>query len=182
MRKVIAAINMTLDGYCDHTAITLDEAIHDHYSELLKASGTALYGRVTYELMTYWQNILKNPTGEKSMDDFAVAIDRIPKIVFSHTLKNTGWETARLANRDIMKEVSALKQQPGKDILVCSPGLIITMMKLKLIDELQLCIHPVIIGRGLPLFKNINERVTLKLIRTKTFASGAVIHYYSIGK
>ena len=182
MRKVIAAINMTLDGYCDHTAITPDEAIHDHYSGLLKASGTALYGRVTYELMTYWQTILKNPTGEKSMDEFAVAIDRIPKIVFSHTLKNTGWETARLANRDIMEEVSALKQQPGKDILVCSPGLIITIMKLKLIDEFQLCIHPVITGSGLPLFKNINERVTLKLIRTKTFASGAVIHYYSGGK
>lgn len=182
MRKVIAAINMTLDGYCDHTAITPDEEIHDHYSDLLKASGTALYGRVTYELMTYWQSILKNPTGEKSMDDFAVAIDQIPKIVFSHTLKSLEWETARLANRDIREEVSVLKQQPGKDILVCSPGLIIAMMKLNLLDEFQLCIHPVITGSGLPLFKNINERVTLKLIRTKTFASGAVIHYYSGGK
>ncbi|MDA3616231.1 dihydrofolate reductase family protein [Polluticaenibacter yanchengensis] len=179
MRKVIAAINMTLDGYCDHTAITPDEEIHEHYSTLLKASGTALYGRITYELMKYWQPMVKNPTGNKSMDEFATAIDEIPKIVFSHTLKNTGWETARLANRDIREEVSALKEQPGKDILVGSPGLIVTMTNLGLIDEYQLCIHPVIVGSGLPLFKNINERITFKLIRTKTFVSGAVIHYYS---
>ncbi|HJW17764.1 MAG TPA: dihydrofolate reductase family protein [Flavisolibacter sp.] len=182
MRKLIAAINMTLDGFCDHTAINPDDEIHDHYSELLRNAGTILYGRVTYQLMQYWQTVLKEPTGNKAMDEFAVTIDKIPKVVFSHTLKNTGWETARLAKKDIKEEVLELKQQPGKDILVGSPGLIVTAMNLGLVDEFQLCIHPVVARTGLPLFKNINDKTTLELIRTKTFGSGAVIHYYAPGK
>ena len=96
MRKVIAAINMTLDGFCDHTAGIPDEELYQHYSELLENSGVILYGRTTYQLMQFWQTLLKNPSGEKSLDEFALAIDKIPKIVFSHTLKNTEWNTANL--------------------------------------------------------------------------------------
>jgi dihydrofolate reductase len=120
MRKVIAAINMTLDGFCDHTAGIPDEEIHQHYMELLNEGDAILYGRITYQLMEYWQPLVKNPSGEKTMDDFAMAIDKIPKIVFSHTLKNVGWESAKLANRTIEEEVLELKQQPGRDILVGS--------------------------------------------------------------
>src|SRR5260221_1907163 len=87
MRKVIAAINMTLDGFCDHTAIIPDEEIHHHYADLLNNASVVLYGRITYQLMQFWQTLLKNPSGEKSMDDFAISIDKIPKIVFSHKLK-----------------------------------------------------------------------------------------------
>jgi dihydrofolate reductase len=181
MRKLIAAINMTLDGFCDHTSVNADEEIHEHYSERLRNAGTILYGRITFQLMQYWQTVLKEPTGNKAMDEFAVTIDKIPKVVFSHTLKNTGWETARLAKKDIKEEVLELKQQPGKDILVGSPGLIVSAMNLGLIDEYQLCIHPVVAGAGLPLFKNVNDKTTLELIRTKTFGSGAVIHYYVPG-
>ena len=112
------------------------------------------------------------------MNDFAIAINKIPKIVFSHTLKNVEWESAKLANRDIEEEVLELKQQSGKDILVGSRSLIIQLMKLNLIDEYQLCVHPVIAGTGLPLFENINARTILKLITTKTFSSGAVTLYY----
>ncbi len=111
MRKLIAAINMTLDGYCDHTAIIPDEEIHQHYADLLSIADSILYGRITYQLMQYWQAILKNPTGVKSMDDFAVAIDKVPKIVFSNTLKNVDWDTATLATRGLEEEVLALKQQ-----------------------------------------------------------------------
>ncbi|MBC7485948.1 MAG: dihydrofolate reductase [Cytophagaceae bacterium] len=178
MRKLIAAINMTVDGFCDHTAITPDEEIHQHYADLLSNAGTILYGRITYQLMEYWRDVLKNPTGEKSMDDFAVAIDKVPKIVFSHTLKNVDWETATLATRDLKEEVSTLQQQAGKDIFVGSPSLIVALTNLNLIDELQLCVHPIIVGKGLPLFKNIQDSVHLKLLKTKTFAGGAVIFYY----
>ena len=181
MRKLIAAINMTLDGFCDHTAGIPDEKIHAHYTELLRSADSILYGRITYQLMEYWREVLKNPTGEKSMDDFAIAIDSISKIVFSHTLKNLDWDTAKLATKDLKEEVLALKQQPGKDILVGSPGLIVSLINLNLIDELQLCIYPVIEGKGLPLFKNIQDRVLLKLLKTKTFAGGAVIFYYQLG-
>ncbi|MEO5943583.1 MAG: dihydrofolate reductase family protein [Ferruginibacter sp.] len=183
MRKVIAAINMTLDGFCDHTAILADEELHNHYTELLSNAGVILYGRITYQLMEYWRPLAEKPSGEKSMDDFANIMNHIPKIVFSNTLKNTNWQTAQLANQEIREEVIALRQQPGKDILVGSRSLIIQLMKLNLIDELQLCIHPVIGGNGLPLFENLNDRILLKLFKTKIFNSGAVTLYYeALGK
>ncbi|MBK6772590.1 MAG: dihydrofolate reductase family protein [Ignavibacteria bacterium] len=178
MRKVIAAINMTLDGFCDHTAIIPDDEIHHHYAELLSNAGIVLYGRITYQLMEFWRTLLENPTGNKSMDDFAIVMDNTPKIVFSHTLKSLDWKSAKLADRDIEDEVLELKQQSGKDIFVGSPGLIVALTKLNLINEYQICIHPVIAGSGLPLFKNINNRTLLKLINTKTFNGGAVILYY----
>jgi dihydrofolate reductase len=178
MRKVIAAINTTLDGFCDHTAGIPDEEIHNHYADLLNNAGVILYGRITYQLMQFWQTLLKNPSGEKSMDDFANAIDNVQKIVFSHTLKNTEWDSAELAKQTLEDEVSKLKQQSGKDIFVGSRSLIIQLMKLNLIDEYQLCVHPVVAGSGLPLFENINERTILKLIKTKTFGGGAITLYY----
>lgn len=178
MGKIIAAINMTLDGFCDHTVILPDEEIHYHYRELLSDADTILYGRITYQLMEYWQTLAKNPSGEKSMDDFAMAMDKISKIVFSHTLKNVEWDSAKLSDQPIEKEVLELKQQLGKNILVGSRSLIIQLMKLNLIDEYQFCVHPVIAGSGLPLFENINDRTTLKLIKTKIFGSGAVALYY----
>ncbi len=178
MRKLIAAINMTLDGYCDHTAIIPDEEIHQHYADLLRNAGTIIYGRITYQLMEYWRPIVKNPTGNKAMDEFAVVMDNIPKVVFSHTLKNVEWESATVAKRSLKEEVVALTQQQGKDILVGSPGLIVSLMELDLIDEYQLCIHPVIAGNGLPLFKNRKDKTILKLIKTKTFSGGAVTLYY----
>ena len=182
MSKIIAAINMTLDGFCDHTAGIADEELHQHYAELLRSADAVLYGRITYQLMEYWQTIIKNPTGNKAIDEFALTIDNIPKIVFSHTLKNIEWKTAKLARRDLKQEVIGLRQQAGKDILVGSPGLIVALTKLNLIDEYQLCVHPVIIGSGLPLFKNISDRIILKLLKTKTFGSGAIVLYYEPAK
>ena len=178
MRKVIAAINMTLDGFCDHTAGLPDEEIHQHYADLLDNADVVLYGRITYQLMQYWQTLIKNPSDEKSMNDFAIAIDKIPKIVFSHTLKDVEWDSARLSDQAIEEEVLELKQQSGKDILVGSRSLIIQLMKLNLIDEYQLCVHSVVAGSGLSLFENINDRTILKLIKTKTFSGGAVTLYY----
>jgi dihydrofolate reductase len=177
-RKIIAAINMTIDGFCDHTAVKADEEIHQHYADLLRSADIILYGRITFQLMEYWQTVVKDPTGNKAMDEFAVIMDKIPKIVFSHTLENVSWESAKLANRDVEEEVLDLRQLPGKDILVGSPSLIVSLMRLNLIDELQLCVHPVIAGGGLPLFKNINDRIHLKLLKTKTFDCGAEILYY----
>jgi dihydrofolate reductase len=179
MRKLIAAMNMTLDGFCDHTAMIADDEIHQHYSDLLRSAGTLLYGRIAYQLMeSYWPTVVKNPTGNKPTDEFAVTIDKIPKIVFSRTLKEIEWKTARLATRDLKEEVLELKQQAGKDILVGSPSLIAALTQLGLIDEYQLGVQPTVVGSGLSLFKNITDRVDLKLLKTKTFGCGAVILYY----
>lgn len=178
MRKVIAAFNTTIDGNCDHTAGIADEELHQHYSYLLDNAGVILYGRTTYQLMQYWQTLIKNPTGEKASDDFAKAIDKIPKIVFSSNLKNTDWETAEIATNPIEVVIKKLKQQSGKDIFIGSRSLIVQLLNLNLIDELQLCIQPVIAGKGLSLFENLNDRVIFKLKKTKNFNNGAIILYY----
>lgn len=186
MRKIIAALNMTLDGVFDHTAGIPDEEIHQHYTELLGQGDAILYGRTTYQLMEFWRTLLENPSEEKSMNDFAKAIDKIPKIVFSRTIKTAdpiaiGWKSATLAKRDLKDEVLELKQSGNggsKDIFVGSRSLIIQLLKLDLIDELQLCIYPVVAGNGLLLFEDKNDRIILKLLKTKIFGSGAILLYY----
>jgi dihydrofolate reductase len=182
MRKLVAAINMTLDGFCDHTAMIADDEIHQHYNDLLRNADTLIYGRITYQLMeSYWPTVVRNPTGNKPTNEFAVLIDNISKIVFSHTLKNVDWKNAKLAMRGVKEEVLELKQSPNggdKNILVGSPGLIVTCMKLNLIDEYQLSVQPIVLGSGLPLFKNVRDRVNLKLLKTKTVRCGAVTLYY----
>jgi dihydrofolate reductase len=192
MRKLIAAMNMTLDGFCDHTAMIADEEIHQHYTDLLNNSGTLLYGRITYQLMeSYWPTVVKNPTGNKPMDEFAVAIDNISKIVFSRTLKNVSWKNTQLRKEIIKEEILELKKSSSqtpvdaggsKDILVGSPGLIAALTQLDLIDEYQLGVQPTVLGSGLTLFKNISDRVDLKLLKTKTFGCGAIFLYYKATK
>jgi len=178
MSKIIAAINMTLDGYCDHTAVDADEEIHRHYAELLRDADALLYGRITYQLMEFWPALAKNPSGNAAMDEFALIMDKVPKIVFSRTLKELDWESARLSEREFEEEVSALKQQYIGPIYLGSPSLIIAGTNLQLIDEYQICVHPVILGKGLPLFKNIQNKIDLRLLGTKKMGSGAVVLYY----
>lgn len=172
-------MNMTLDGFCDHTAMIADDETHEHYNELLSNAGALIYGRITYQLMeSYWPSVVKNPTGNKPMDEFAVLIDNISKIVFSRTLKNVAWKNTELKKEVIKEEILELKQQAGKNIFVGSPGLIVALTQLDLIDEYQLGVQPTIVGGGLPLFKNIRDRVDLKLLKTKTFGCGAIMLYY----
>ena len=182
MRKLIAGMNMTLDGFCDHTAMIADDEIHQHYSDLIKNSGPLLYGRITYQLMEYWRSVVENPTGNKSMDDFAVAIDNAQKIVFSRTLESVDWKNTELKREVVKEEILELKQQEGKDILVGSPSLIVQLAQLGLVDEYQLGVQPTVVGSGLPLFKNITDRIDLKLLKTKTFGCGAVFFYYEPAK
>jgi dihydrofolate reductase len=179
MRPLIAAINMTLDGFCDHTAMIADNEIHQHYDDLLSSADTLLYGRITYQLMeSYWPSVVKNPTGNKPTDEFAVLIDNISKIVFSRTLKNVEWKNTKLKKEVMKEEVLALKKQAGSNILAGSPSLIVALTQLDLIDEYQINIQPTVVGKGLPLFINIKDRINLRLLKTKTFKCGAVTHYY----
>ena len=183
MRKLIAAMNMTLDGFCNHEAMVADDEIHEHYNDLLRNAGTLIYGRITYQLMeSYWPTVVKNPTGNKPTDDFAVLIDDIPKIVYSRTLKNVAWKNSILKKEIIKDEILELKQQAGKPIVVGSPSLIVALANLGVVDEYQLSIQPTVLGSGLPLFKNIRDRIDLKLLKTKTFGCGAVTHYYEATK
>jgi len=182
MGKLIAAINMTLDGFCNHTAMIADEEIHQHYNDLLRNADTLIYGRTTYQLMEdYWPSVVKNPTGNKPADEFAVLIDNISKIVYSRTLQHVDWKNSTLKKEIIKEEVLELKQSRNggsKNILVGSPGLIVAFAQLDLIDEYQLGLQPTVIGSGLPLFKNITKRINLKLLKTKSFNCGALALYY----
>ena len=188
MRKIIAAINITLDGYCDHTAMIADDEIHEHYNDLLREADTLLYGRITYQLMeSYWPSIVKKPTGNKPMDEFAVLIDNISKIVYSRTVNETDPITHGWKNTEWKKEIDGgdlikLKKAGNagsKSILVGSPSLIVALTNLHLIDEYQLAVHPIILGGGLPLFNHIWEGVVLKLLKSKFFNCGAVGDYYN---
>lgn len=130
---------------------------------------------------SYWPTVVKNPTGNKPMDDFAVLIDDVPKIVYSRTLKNVVWKNSTLKKEIIKEEIVTLKQSRNggsKPIVVGSPSLIVALAQLDLIDEYQLSIQPTVLGSGLPLFRNIRDRIDLKLLKTKTFGCGAVTHYY----
>lgn len=182
MRKLIAAMNMTVDGFCDHTVGIADDEIHEHYTELLRSADIAIYGRKTFQLMEFWPTLLANPSGNRAMDDFAVAMDDIHKIVYSRTLESTDWKTAELKREIVRDEIVELKQQAGKDILVGSPSMIIQLGNLGLVDEYQLAIHPIIVGSGLQLFKDVNDRIDPRLLKTKTFGCGVVIHYYETSK
>ena len=105
---------MTLDGYCDHTAGIADEEIHEHYNDVLRNAGTLIYGRITYQLMeSYWPTIVKDPTGNKPMDDFAVLIDDISKIVYSQTLNDVSWKNSTLKKEITREDILVLKQQPA---------------------------------------------------------------------
>lgn len=179
MRKLIAAMNVTLDGFCDHTAMIADDEIHEHYNELLRNAGMLIYGRTTCQLMeSYWPAVVKNPTGNKPTDEFAVLIDNIPKIVYSRTLQDVHWKNTTLKQEIIPEEIRALKQQTTAPVFVGSPGLIAAFSQLDLIDEYQLSVQPTVLGSGLTLFKNIDHRIDLKLIKTKRFDCGAVTLYY----
>ncbi len=179
MAKIIAAINMTIDGNCDHTAGIPDEALHQHYTDLINSGSVILYGSKTFELMKFWKAFLNEPSDEQSMNDFAKAIDRIPKLVFSNTLQDIEWESASVASTDLESTVLALKKQSSKDVLIGSRSLIIQLLNLKLIDEFQLCIHPIIEGKGLQLFDDVEVKSQFRLSGTKVFDSGAIVLSYS---
>ena len=178
MRKLIAAMNMTLDGYCDHTAMNADDEIHDHYTGLLRTADTIIHGRISYQLMEYWRSVVENPTGNKAADEFAVVIDNIHKIVYSRTLDSVDWKRTEIKREIVKEEIQELKRLEGKSILVGSPSMIIAFAKLGLVDEFQISVHPAVVGTGLQLFKNISDRIDLKLLKTKTFDCGAVALYY----
>ena len=172
-------MNMTLDGFCDHTSMIADDELHEHYNDLLSNADTLLYGRITYQLMeSYWPLVVSDPTGNKPTDEFAVLIDNISKIVYSRTLKTVDWKNSTLKDKVDKEEVLELKDRAAPDVVVGSPGLIAAFTQLDLVDEYQLGVQPTVVGSGLTLFKGIKYRVDLKLIRTKTFGCGALMLYY----
>lgn len=183
MRKLIYAINMTIDGCCDHTKVTGDEAIHDYFARLIRDVDVLVYGRKTYQLMVpFWPEMARNQSGQtRSMNDFARAFDSVGQIVvFSRSLDEAVATNTKVVRENLRDEILKLKQGEGRPILVGGVALASQLMELGLVDEYQFVIHPVLAGEGRRLLEgaSLEDRLKLKLAESRSFGSGCVALRY----
>jgi len=178
MRRLRYSINITLDGCCDHRAISPDEELHRHATESLNQADALLFGRVTYEMM---EEAFRPPAPTGAMPDwmepFARTIDAAKKYVVSSTLERVDWN-AELVRGDFGTAVQQLKQKPGKGLLVGGVKLPLALAELGLIDEYEFVVHPRLTGHGPTLFAGLSKHVDLKLVGRLEFGSGAVAMQY----
>ena len=181
MRNLIFAINITLDGCCDHTKAIADEELLEHYTQLLREVDLLVYGRKTYQLMVpYWPDIAKSQSETKADIEFAQAFDSKKLVVFSRSLDSVEGTNTRIVRTNLRDEILKLKQEPGKDILVGGVDIPSQLVELGLVDEYRIVVAPVIAGKGRRLFDGVNlqEKLRLKLVESKTFKSGSVALRY----
>jgi len=185
MRKLVVFNLVTLDGYFagpggDISWHNVDAEFNEFAIRMVNAGSTLLFGRVTYELMaSYW------PTPEAIKNDPVVAegMNKLPKIVFSRTLDKVDWNNTRLVKDDMLAEVRKMKQQSGKDMAVLGSGSIVSQLAQQgLIDEYQIMVNPVVIGKGKTMFEGIKRKLALRLTKTRTFGNGNVLLCYEPAK
>ncbi len=186
MRKLVLFAHMSLDGFAGDKNggldfLTYDEELQRYADEVVKTVGAPVYGKTTYHLMEgYWPGVLNDPNAKGHTLEHARWVQQIPKIVFSTTLTSADWHNTTLIKDNIAEEVNKLKQQPGKDLVIFgSPGLAKNLMKLGLIDEFKITLHPVILGEGISLFDSHEPKINLKLLESKTMASGVITLHYT---
>ena len=181
MRKVILFNMVTLDGFFEGPNgeidwHNVDEEFNEFAVHQVNTADGLIFGRVTYELMaSYWPT----PAAQAADPIVAEKMNTMPKIVFSRTLNSVDWNNTRLVKGDAAEEISKIKQQPGRDLLIFgSADLASNLTNLGLIDEYRIMVNPVVLGKGNPLFKDIKEKLNLRLLKTKTFGNGNVLLYY----
>ena len=178
MRKLVYAINTTLDGCCDHTKFGPDEETFEYVTHLMREAGTLVYGRKTYELMVpYWPDAAK----EDPSDEFAQAFDAVENIVvFSRSLDSSEGEQTRIVRTNLHDEIIKLKQEQGKDIMTGGVTIPLQLAELGLIDEYIFLVHPIVLGEGRRVFEGIDlqEKLQLTLVEAKAFKSGCVALRY----
>ena len=185
MRKVVLYMFTTLDGFIAGPNGEFDDYIPSDEemkfaNELFSSADGILFGRVTYEgFVSYWDTLdLTDASISEGDAEFARIFRNMARVVFSRTLEHVEDNTV-LIKDNIAAEVSKLKQQPGRDLmLVCGPELLATLTQLGLVDEYRILVKPRVSGRGKALFGEIKERVLLKLLSTRVFESGVVMHQY----
>ena len=184
MRNVIYAINLTLDGCCDHTEFNPpdDDEVLEHYTHLLRDFDLLVYGRKTYQLMVpYWPDIAKSQSETKADIEFAQAFDSKKLVVVSRSLDSVEGKNTRIVRTNLHDEILKLKQEPGKDILVGGVDIPSQLIKLGLVDEYRFVVMPIIAGEGRRLMEGVSlpEKLQLKLVESKFFKSGSVALRYS---
>ncbi|GAB3930962.1 dihydrofolate reductase family protein [Mucilaginibacter myungsuensis] len=183
MRKIVYAMNISIDGCYDHTMIDGDAELHEHFANLGQDVDLTIYGRKMYELMVpYWTEVAKKKTAVKGTDDFAKTIIELPKIVFSTTLQQADVDgNTTILRGDLEDEVRKLKALPGKNISIAGMTLRSQLTAAGLVDEYHFVIHPLLIGGDGPrLMAGIGfpEKLKLKLLSSTILRSGAVgLHY-----
>lgn len=182
MRKLIFAINVTLDGCCDHTKSVPDEELHEYHTQLLRDVDVLVFGRKTYELMVpYWPDVAKNQSGQASENEFARAFVSVKNIVvFSRTLDRAEGSNTRIVRSDLKDEILRLKQEPGKDLLTGGVSIPSQLIELGLVDEYRFIVQPIVVGAGRRLLDRVDlaEWLQLKLVDSKIFHSGTIALRY----
>jgi len=188
MRNLIYFMHASLDGFVarpngEMNWIKVDEEIFDFVATMTADADTALYGRVTYEMMQgYWPTAADQPTASKHDIEHSTWYKQVAKIVLSTTLDAEGLENTTIINKNLADNINSIKQQKGKNILIFgSPRASHSLLAEGLVDEFWLFVNPVLIGEGIPLFKNVAETIKLNLLESRTFPCGAIaLHYKTI--
>ena len=181
MRNVIFAINITLDGCCDHTKVIADEESHEYFTQLIRDGDLLVYGRKTYQLMVpFWPDVAKSHSMTKASNEFADAFDSINKVVFSQTLDSAEDRNTRIVRTNPHDEIAKLKQEQGKNILLGGVDIPSQLIELGLVDEYRFVVSPIVAGEGRRLLEGVSlpESLQLKLVESKTFRSGCVALRY----
>jgi len=187
MRKIIVFNMVSVDGFFAGVDGNLDwHNVDDEFNkfviEQLREFHTILFGRTTYQMFeSFWPVALKDQKTSEDNRKVAQSINDIEKIVFSSTLEKVTWNNSKILKKIDSEGIKKLKQEPGKDMVIFGSGTIVqAMTNLNLIDEYRLMINPVILGQGKPMFKDMKDKVNLKLLNTKTFKNGNVLICYQI--
>lgn len=188
MRNLIFFMHTSLDGFVagpkgEMDWIKFDDALFDFVGTMTDQADTALYGRVTYEMMqSYWPNAGEQPNATKHDKEHSAWYNKVSKIVLSKTMQETGLLNTKVIGGQLSDNINKLKQEEGKNILIFgSPGASQALLNEGLIDEFWLFVNPVILGKGMPLFKDITGTTKLKLAASKTFACGVIaLHYKKV--
>ena len=182
MRKLIYAINITIDGCCDHTKQFVDEETLEYFTHYLSGEvDLQVFGRKTYQLMVpYWPNVLKDQSATKADTEFARAFDSINKIVFSRSLEGVEDKNTRIVRTNLRDEILKLKQEQGKNILVGGVSIPSQLIELGLVDEYRFVVQPIVAGEGRRLLEgtSLPERLQLKFVESKILKSGCVALRY----
>jgi dihydrofolate reductase len=184
MRKLIAFCHLSLDGIAAVKGGSLNWVSYDKELEkwaepIVKATSTAVYGRVTYELMKYWQTVPSNPNASQHELEHAHWIEKVEKIVFSKSMLEPDWNNTKVVSKNIKDTILQLKEKTGKNITIFgSPTITSLLIKLGLVDEYHFSVSPIVLGAGKSLFTEVKKSMKLKLVEETTFKSGVVTLHY----
>ena len=185
MRNLIFFMHTSLDGFVsgldgEMDWIKLDDEMFDFVATMTDSADTALYGRITYEMMEgYWPKAGEQPNATKHDKEHSAWYNKVPKVVLSRTINETGLINTKVISDQLTDNINKIKNQEGKNILIFgSPAASQSLLSLGLIDEFWLFVNPILLGQGKPLFKGINETIKLKLADSKTFSCGVIALHY----